>query len=82
MDYLSDYDERDGTLSFRQRFSLHHVVIFPQRGVCDRSRLDLTIAEGSPERNVCLEETSDTVLYAKRRSRHKSWSRLSRSMPR
>ncbi len=46
-DYLPDYDESDGALSFRQRFAPHHVVIprLDEEYVTELERLDLTVAE-------------------------------------
>src|SRR5881397_1877150 len=46
-EYLPDYDESDGALSFRQKFSPHHVVIprLDEEYVTELERLDLTIAE-------------------------------------
>src|SRR5213592_5147014 len=46
-DYLPDYDESDGALSFRETFRLHHVVIprLDEEYVTELERLDLTIGE-------------------------------------
>lgn len=46
-EYLPDYDESDGALSFRQRFAPHHVVIprLDEEYVTELERLDLTVAE-------------------------------------
>src|SRR5438132_3420265 len=46
-DYLPDYDESDGALSFRETFTPHHVVIprLDEEYVTELERLDLTIAE-------------------------------------
>jgi len=46
-DYLPDYDESDGALSFRETFRPHHVVIprLDEEYVTELERLDLTIAE-------------------------------------
>ena len=46
-DYLPDYDESGEALSFRQKFSPHHVVLprLDEEYVTELERLDLTIAE-------------------------------------
>jgi len=46
-DYLPDYDESDGALSFRQKFAPHHVVIprLDEEYVTELERLDLIIPE-------------------------------------
>jgi hypothetical protein len=46
-EYLPDYEESDGALRFRQRFSPHHVVIprLDEEYTTELERLDLTIAE-------------------------------------
>src|SRR5438132_13298859 len=46
-DYLPDYDESDGALSFRETFTPHHVVMprLDEEYVTELERLDLTIAE-------------------------------------
>ena len=46
-DYLPDYDESYGALSFRETFTPHHVVMprLDEEYVTELERLDLTIAE-------------------------------------
>jgi len=46
-DFLPDYDESDGALSFRQRLSPHHVVIprLDEEYMTELERLDLTVSE-------------------------------------
>jgi hypothetical protein len=46
-EYLPDYEESDGALRFRQRFSPHHVVIprLDEEYTTELERFDLTIAE-------------------------------------
>ncbi len=46
-DYLPDYDESDGALSFRRRFAPHHVQVprLDEEYVTELERLDLTVAE-------------------------------------
>jgi hypothetical protein len=46
-DYLPDYDESDGALSFRQTYKPQHVVIprLDEEYVTELERLDLTVAE-------------------------------------
>lgn len=46
-DYLPDYDESDGALAFRQKFSPHHVVIprLDEEYVTELERLDLTVSD-------------------------------------
>ncbi len=46
-DYLPDYDESDGALSFRQTYMPQHVVIprLDEEYVTELERLDLTVAE-------------------------------------
>ncbi len=52
-DYLPDYDESDGALSFRKEFCPLHVVIprLDEEYVTELERLDLTIAEVLDARN-------------------------------
>ncbi len=46
-DYLPDYDGSDGALSFRRRFTPHHVVIprLDEEYVTELERLDLSVAD-------------------------------------
>jgi hypothetical protein len=46
-DYLPDYEESDGALGFRQRFTPHHVIIprLDEEYSTELERLDLTIAD-------------------------------------